>query len=94
MPKETFSDTALKGSGLTFLAIDTSFTYNYSKKAGTEIVLINGRNPRERSASGARHFRRVLCKSMLDVLHCQPQRFCNILGDWLPLRPIFHLQVD
>jgi len=36
MPKETFSDTALKGSGLTFLAIDTSFTYNSAKKAGTE----------------------------------------------------------
>jgi hypothetical protein len=26
MPKETFSDTSLKGSGLAFLAIDTSFT--------------------------------------------------------------------
>ena len=27
MPKETFSETGLKGSGLTFLAIDTVFTY-------------------------------------------------------------------
>jgi len=26
LPKETFSDTGLKGSGLAFLAIDTSFT--------------------------------------------------------------------
>ena len=34
MPKETFSDTGLKGSGLAFLARDTSFTYKAAKLEG------------------------------------------------------------